>query len=141
MDEFTSYNILICEDDDDDYLITELAFKKAEIENIFRVKDGEELLIYLKDPDQKRMPALIIMDLNMPRKDGRQALKEIRENRELCHIPVIVFTVSSSPDDILNLYKSGANSYVIKPNGFYQLVEIAKIIKTYWLQVVALPYF
>ena len=85
------------------------------------------------------MPALILLDLNMPRKDGREALKEIKSNPELRRIPIVVLTTSKAEEDILRTYDLGVNSYVTKPVTFESLVETIKVLGKYWFEIVELP--
>lgn len=138
--------ILMADDDDDDCLLTHAAFKRAQITNELRfVHNGEELLDYLlrrgafSDPTSSPRPALILLDLNMPRKDGREALRDIKANPVLRRIPVVVLTTSSATEDVNNTYDLGANSFVTKPVTFDGLVETVRLIGRYWSEVVALP--
>ena len=138
--------VLVAEDDADDRLLIQKAFTKSwNGGRIVYVEDGEELLKYLKrqTPYDNEMvyphPQIVLLDLNMPKKDGRQALKEIKADKDLCKIPVIVFTTSRQPDDIEHMYKLGSNSYITKPSSFEGLLTVAKEIETYWFQTVELP--
>jgi CheY-like chemotaxis protein len=138
--------ILLAEDDDDDYLLTREAFEEARLINsVYRVKDGEELLEYLRrqgnysDPATAPRPSIILLDLNMPRKDGREALEEIKKDPGLQTIPVVILTVSQMEEDIIQTYTHGASSYIRKPVKFNQLVEVIKTFKRYWLEIVELP--
>lgn len=138
--------ILMADDDADDRLLTERALAKSRVANELRcVEDGEELLDYLHQrgkfstPGVAPRPGLILLDLNMPRKDGREALKEIKENPEFRCIPVVVLTTSKAEEDIYRSYNLGANSYVTKPVTFERLVELMDIIGTYWVEFVELP--
>lgn len=144
--EKRSVVILIAEDDDDDFLLTKEAFAEAHLLNsVHRVRDGEELLAYLRKegkfstPDSSPQPNIILLDLNMPRKDGREALEEIKHDPRLHKIPVIVLTVSQMEEDIIKTYSIGANSYLRKPVKFNQLVDMIKIFRRYWLEIVELP--
>src|SRR5207253_3875954 len=109
------------------------------------VENGEELLEYLlHDPKTTssgptRRPALIILDLNMPRKDGREALREIKSHSDLRSIPVVVLTTSKAEEDILSTYDLGVNSFITKPVTFEGLVDVLKVIGRYWFGVVELP--
>jgi CheY-like chemotaxis protein len=138
--------ILLAEDDPDDRQLTEDALAECRLANdIHFVEDGEQLLDYLlrrgqyaamaKDP----LPGLILLDLNMPRKDGREALKEIKANPDLRRIPIIVLTTSKAEEDILRTYDLGVNSYITKPVTFASLVEIIKVLGRYWFEIVELP--
>lgn len=139
-------DLLIAEDDDDDYYLTVTAFEKAALNSdIHWVKDGRELLDYLlrlgayANRVDKRHSQLILLDLNMPRMDGREALKEIKSNSALRSIPVIVMTTSKSDEDILKSYDLGVSSYIRKPVNFSEFIEVAKTFKRYWLELVELP--
>ena len=144
--EKRSVTILIAEDDDDDFILTKEAFDEAHLLNsVHRVQDGEELLAFLRkegkfsDPDSSPQPSIILLDLNMPRKDGREALIEIKQDPRLQKIPVIVLTVSQMEEDIIRTYSFGANSYLRKPVKFNQLVDMIKVFQRYWLEIVELP--
>ena len=138
--------ILIAEDDDDDRMMIEDAFRECGLRNPLRfVVDGEELMDYLY---QRRQfvdgvgfprPGLILLDLNMPRKDGREALLEIKTDRALCQTPVVVLTTSRSPDDVSRCYQNGANSFISKPGGYVALLELVHTLSQYWLQTARLP--
>jgi CheY-like chemotaxis protein len=138
--------ILMADDDPDDCLLVRKAFKTSKLCNDLRfVNDGEDLMDYLyrrgkyKEPDQAPRPGLILLDLNMPRKDGREALKEIRADATLREIPVIVLTTSKDEEDILRSYNLGANSYITKPVSFEGLVDVIKSLGKYWFEIVELP--
>jgi CheY-like chemotaxis protein len=140
-----SVPILLAEDDPDDQLLLRRAFAAAGLTPDLRfVNDGEELLDYLNQraghsEASSPRPGLILLDLNMPRKNGREALREIRADPKIKHIPVIVLTTSKREEDILQSYAMGASSYIVKPVVFSDLVEVIKTFETYWLQVVELP--
>jgi CheY-like chemotaxis protein len=135
--------ILLVDDDEDDRLNTEHAFGKHRLANELRFAvDGEDLMNYLRRRGEYAnapRPGLILLDLNMPRKDGREALKEIKEDPELRNIPVVVLTTSGEEEDILRTYDLGANSFIRKPVEFDALVKIVDTIGRYWFQVVELP--
>jgi len=138
--------ILMADDDEDDCLLVKRAFKTSKICNDLRfVSDGEELMDYLyrrdkyEGTDQAPRPGLILLDLNMPRKDGREALKEIKEDASLREIPVVVLTTSNEERDVLESYDLGANSYIAKPVTFEGLVEVVKSLGKYWFEIVELP--
>ena len=142
----TSKKILVAEDDEDHYLLIREAFETSDpFIKLHRVKDGEELMDYLLmresslNPPQASQPDVILLDLNMPRKDGREALKEIKSHPNLRTIPVVVLTTSKFYEDVLQSYQSGANSYLIKPLSFHQWVALAKIFNEYWFETVQLP--
>jgi len=137
--------IVIAEDDDDSYFLIEEAFRESRLINhIHRVVDGEELLDFLlsrgkyQSNSEATKPGLILLDLNMPRKDGREVLKEIKEIPELKKIPVIVMTASKAEEDVAKSYDLGASSYIRKPVSFVELVEVMNIFKRYWLEIVEL---
>jgi CheY-like chemotaxis protein len=138
-------NILIADDDDDDLFLSIEALKQSRLKNnVYCVHDGEELMDFLNhngkySKENSPIPDLILLDLNMPKKNGKEALKEIRNNEDLKHIPVVVLTTSQAEQDIINTYKLGANSYITKPVNFDGLVDIMKTLKTYWVQFVKLP--
>jgi CheY-like chemotaxis protein len=138
--------ILMAEDDPEDIMLVRDAMAEARLANDLRcVSDGEELMDYLRrrgkyaDPQTSPRPGVILMDLNMPKKDGREALKEIKADPSLRTIPVIVLTTSHAEEDIIRSYGTGANSYIAKPVTFEKLVETVKCIGQYWLEIVALP--
>lgn len=138
--------ILMAEDDPDDRLLVREAFEESRLLNELRfVEDGEELLNYLRrqksyeDPESSPKPGLILLDLNMPRKDGREALREIKADPELRRIPVVVMTTSRAEEDIFRSYDMGASSYISKPVTFDRLVELMKSLGNYWIEFVELP--
>ena len=138
--------ILMADDDSDDRLLTKRALEASRVVNDLRfVEDGEELMDYLlqrggyADPDAAPRPGLILLDLNMPRKDGREALAEIKKNPALHRIPVVVMTTSKAEEDVLRSYDLGANSYITKPVTFERLVDLMKTLGTYWIEFVKLP--
>jgi CheY-like chemotaxis protein len=138
--------ILMAEDDLDDRLLVKEAFQESHLMNspIF-VGDGAELLEYLRrqgkhqDPEESPAPDLILLDLNMPRKDGREALEEIKADPDLRRIPVVVLTTSKAEEDILRSYDIGASGFITKPVTFEGLVAVVKGLAEYWLQIVKLP--
>lgn len=141
-------NILIAEDDPDDRVMTLEAFQDSLLLNeIYFVNDGEELMNYLnrlgpyEDKNTYPEPGLILLDLNMPKKDGREALKEIKSDPRLRRIPVIILTTSKSEEDIVRSYDLGVNCFITKPVTFIDLVEVTKTIGKYWLEIVELPPF
>ncbi len=142
----TNIPILMAEDDDGDRLLTKKALEKSQVSNPFiTVKDGEELMDYLyrrgayaKLAASSR-PCIILLDLNMPRMDGREALQIIKSDEKLKRIPVVILTTSKAEEDILRSYGMGANSYITKPDSFDGLVKIIESLKDYWLQVVEFP--
>jgi CheY-like chemotaxis protein len=136
--------ILLADDDADDRLLVQEALSEAGVPSDLRfAEDGEDLLAYLKScrrsesPDP--CPELILLDLNMPLKDGREALRDIRADLSLRQIPVIVFTTSKADTDIRQMYELGANSFITKPAGFADLVALMKRIADYWFQTAHIP--
>jgi len=138
--------ILLAEDDEDDYLLTSNAFKECQLLNTLNwVKDGEELMDYLlrkgkyDNPSTSPRPVIILLDLNMPKKDGRECLKEIKANPILRQIPVLVLTTSQADEDILKTYDLGASSFIRKPVDFEKFTNVITSLKKYWLEIVELP--
>ena len=138
--------ILLADDDEEDRMLTADALAESRVVNDLRfVEDGEELLDYLyrrgkfSGPHAAPAPGLILLDLNMPKKDGREALREIKADPELRRIPVIVLTTSKAEEDIYRTYDLGANSFISKPVQFASLVDVMKQIKRYWIEIVELP--
>jgi CheY-like chemotaxis protein len=138
--------ILLAEDDDDDLQMTVDALQENRLGNDLRVtRDGEELMDYLlrrgryAEPNDAPTPGLILLDLNMPKKDGREALAEIKSNSALRKIPVIVLTTSKAEEDIFRSYDLGVNSFITKPVTFAGLTEAIKVLSQYWFEIVELP--
>lgn len=137
--------LLMADDDEDDCLLTRDALSENLLVNDLRfVHDGEELLEYLRHQGKyvsrdNPMPDIILLDLNMPRKDGREALKEIKSDPVLSTIPVVVLTTSKAEEDILRSYKLGANAFITKPVTFDGLVEVMRSLGQFWLEIVKLP--
>ncbi len=145
-DGHKAITLLMADDDEDDRMMARSALESSRLANDLRfVVDGEELMDYLlrrgdyADPASSPRPGLILLDLNMPRKDGREALREMKADPELRRIPVIVLTTSKAEQDVLSTYDLGANSYIVKPVTFAQLVSTMKTIGEYWFEIVALP--
>ncbi len=138
--------ILMAEDDADDRLMTKEAFEESRLNNDLRfVCDGVELMDYLhrrgqySDPETSPRPGLILLDLNMPKKDGREALRDIKSDPNLKNIRVVVLTTSKAEEDIFRTYDLGAASYITKPVTFAALADIVKTMGKYWLEIVELP--
>jgi two-component system, response regulator len=135
--------LLMAEDDPEDQLLVRKAFERSRLTNALSiVNDGEELLEYLERHGKygdARRPDLILLDLNMPKMDGREALKAIKANPALRSIPVIVLTTSSADEDILRSYNLGVNSYIEKPVTFDKLVDVVNALGRYWVEIVKLP--
>lgn len=144
--EIQPITILMADDDPDDRLLTEQALQESRLANpVFFVEDGEELMDYLyrrgkfSEPHAAPRPGLILLDLNMPRKDGREALAEIKSDPSLRSIPVVVLTTSKADEDVLRSYNLGASSYITKPVTFDALVEVVGALGRYWFELVELP--
>lgn len=138
--------ILMADDDEEDRMLASDALRESRVVNDLRfVEDGEQLFDYLRrtgkyaDPDSAPYPGLILLDLNMPRKDGREALRELKGDPVLKRIPVVVMTTSKLEEDILRTYDMGANSFITKPVQFQSLVDIMREIGRYWIEIVELP--
>ena len=139
-------SILVADDDADDRMMIGEAFDEARLNNrVDYVEDGIELIEFLKrqgkyaDLAGEPLPGIVLLDLNMPRLDGRGALEEIRKDPVLRKIPVVVLTTSQSEEDILRTYDLGVNSYITKPVTFEGLVDVVSVLNRYWIQIVALP--
>jgi CheY-like chemotaxis protein len=138
--------VLMAEDDEDDRMMAEKAFRENRIANpLVTVANGADLLDYLRqkgkfaDNSKSPKPCLILLDLNMPKMDGREALKVIKADEKLMRIPVVIITTSKAEEDILKSYNTGANSYITKPITFEGLLKVIKTLKDYWLEIVELP--
>jgi len=144
--QFDSITILIADDDEDDCFLVKEAFDESHMSNnLHVVNDGEELMDYLlnrgefSNKTKHPKPDLVLLDLNMPRKDGKEALAEIKKDPELRKIPVVVLTTSGAEEDIIKTYDLGVNSFITKPVAFEGFVEVIKTLEKYWFQVVKLP--
>jgi CheY-like chemotaxis protein len=138
--------ILMADDDADDRMMVKEALDECRLANDVRfVVDGVELLAYLRrqgpyaEPAASPRPGLILLDLNMPKMDGREALREIKADPSLRQIPIVVMTTSRAEEDIYRTYDLGVSSYVAKPMTFDSLVDVMKGLGTYWFEIVALP--
>ena len=138
--------IVLADDDPDDRKLTEEAFAENRLVNqLHCVEDGEELMDYLhrrgkyESLREAPMPGLILLDLNMPRMDGREALKEIKADPDLRRIPIVVLTTSKAEEDIVRTYDLGVNSYVTKPVTFRGWVDLLTTLSNYWFKLVELP--
>jgi CheY-like chemotaxis protein len=135
--------ILLVEDNEGDVGLVEEVFEDARIRNIIHVaEDGEEAMQFLnkeKKFDNAPTPDLILLDLNLPGKDGREVLEEIKTDKTLKSIPVVVLTTSKAEEDIIKSYDLHANSYITKPVDFDQFIKVVKSIEDFWLEVVKLP--
>ena len=138
--------LLLADDDPDDRLLVRDALEETRwTPDLRSVEDGVELMDYLRrrgryaDPSEAPPPNLILLDLKMPRKDGHQALKEIKEDPDLRRIPVVILTTSRQEQDISRSYGLGVNSFITKPASFGALVETMRVLERYWFDVVTLP--
>jgi CheY-like chemotaxis protein len=139
--------ILICDDDEDDRMLTQQALEGAHISNALRfVEDGEQLLDYLYqrgefagETGKAPRPGLILLDLNMPRMGGREVLRVIKGDKTLHDIPVVVLSTSRLDEDVTRSYQLGVNSFITKPVTFSGLVEAMNVLGRYWLEIVELP--
>lgn len=144
--EKRSIVILIADDDPDDRMLAKEAWEESRLANdVHFVTDGEELMDYLYRRGEyaslgaSSRPGVILLDLNMPRKDGREALKEIKADPNLRQIPIVVLTTSKAEEDIYRSYDLGVNSFITKPVTFESLVEVMKTLGKYWFEIVELP--
>jgi len=141
-----SLTVLVADDDEDDRRFIARAWGKSRVANDLRfVNDGEELTEYLthsgrySDPATAPRPAVILLDLDMPKKDGRESLREIKADPGLRQIPIIILTTSQADEDICRSYDLGANSYIAKPVTFGALVDVLQVLGNYWIDIVNLP--
>ena len=146
LDHAKPITILLADDDADDRMLAQEALAESRLVNDLRVvEDGEQLMDYLHrrgeyaDPETSPRPGLILLDLNMPRKDGREALAEIKSVPLLRQIPIVVLTTSKAEEDIYRTYDLGVNSFVTKPVTFEGLVSVMKVLGRYWFEIVELP--
>ncbi len=137
--------ILIAEDDPDDRYLAKEALSESRLANeLFFVEDGEDLLEFLRHEgayaeSKPPRPGIILLDLNMPRKDGREALHEIKADPHLRRIPIVVLTTSKAEEDILRSYDLGVSSFIVKPVTFEGLVNLMQTLGRYWFEIVELP--
>jgi len=142
----SSITILMADDDADDRRLAAEALEESRLLNELKfVENGEELLAYLRhegkysDPETSPRPGIILLDLKMPRMDGRSALKEIKNDPKLRQIPVVILTTSNADQDIYSSYDLGVNSYIVKPVTFESLVDVLQTLQKFWFQIVELP--
>jgi CheY-like chemotaxis protein len=138
--------ILIADDDPDDRMLVRDALAESKCIHVVRfVEDGQELLDYVRrrgkysDPELSPTPGLVLVDLNMPRMDGRTAIAAMKSDPALRHIPITVLTTSSAEEDIARSYQLGVNSYITKPVSFESLVRVMKSVSQYWFEIVERP--
>lgn len=144
--ELKPIEILIADDDAEDRMLIRDALNESRLKNGLQfVEDGEQLLDYLynrgkfSDKEKYPRPGIILLDLNMPKKDGREALKEIKQEPRLRTIPIVVLTTSKAEEDILKTYNLGVSSFITKPVTFDGLVEVMRTLNKYWFEIVELP--
>ena len=141
------FTILMADDDADDCLLAQEALRESGQPHELRiVRDGQQLLDYLRQQGEYQAespmprPDLILLDLKMPRKDGREALAELKADRRLRSIPIVVLTTSTARDDIGYCYRMGVNSYITKPATFRGLVDLLATVCKYWFELAELPF-
>ena len=135
--------ILLVEDNEGDIVLTLEALKEAKVNNVIQVvKDGEEALQYLRKQERfsnMETPDLILLDINLPKLNGKEVLAEIKKDEDLMIIPVVMLTTSDSEKDILESYQYHANCYVTKPADFEKFMQVVHMIKDFWIDIVQLP--
>ncbi|HAC14884.1 MAG TPA: response regulator [Bacteroidetes bacterium] len=138
-----SIHILLVEDNEGDIVLITDAFEEAKIiNNISVVRDGQQALDFLNKKgsySDVKEPNLVILDVNLPKKNGHEVLKEIKSSKKLCHIPVIMLTTSSSPSDITTSYKNHVNCYITKPVDVDDFIKVVLSIESFWISIVQLP--
>ena len=138
--------LLLADDDPDDRLLVEDALEEVRwTADLHAVEDGQDLMDYLRrrgdyaDAEAWPIPNLILLDIKMPRKNGHEALREIREDPRLRHIPVVILTTSRAEEDVARSYALGVNSFITKPSSFASLVDVMNNLRRYWFEVVTPP--
>jgi two-component system, chemotaxis family, response regulator Rcp1 len=141
--QYRPVELLLVEDSAPDVRLTKEALREAKVQNrLWVVEDGVEALEFLRKQGrftEVPLPDIILLDLNLPRKDGRQVLREIKADETLKHIPVVVLTTSKNEADVLQSYQLHANCYITKPVDFTRFMEVVKSIENFWLSIVTLP--
>ncbi len=144
INESMSIDVLLVEDSPSDAKLTAKTFQKAKVlNNLHIVEDGVEAMDFLRQTGAYKeapRPDLILLDLNLPKKDGRKVLAEIKDDPKLCNIPVVVLTTSEAEEDILKSYALRANCYITKPVTLKQFIKVVESIEEFWLTVVKLPH-
>lgn len=145
MDDQDQCIIIVAEDDEGDRFLIEKSMRDCGIDrDVQFVADGQALVERLAeasgDDREFALPCLILMDLNMPRMDGREVLRALKRNARLKEIPIVVLTNSSNPDDVSACYRDGASSFFTKPMGYRELVGLMSLLKAYWFQTAELPH-
>lgn len=139
----STIDILLAEDNPGDVRLTQEAFKEGRLQNnLYVVKDGMEALAFLRKEGQYQTvptPDLMLLDLNMPRMDGREVLREVKSNPRLKHIPIIILTSSDAEADVLKSYELYANCYITKPVDLDKFLQVVRKIEDFWLSIVHLP--
>jgi CheY-like chemotaxis protein len=142
-EQITPIEILLVEDNPGDVRLTQEALKESKMHNILNVvNDGVEAIEFLRRQGKftnVNRPDLILLDLNLPRKDGREVLDEIKSDNDLKRIPVVVLTTSKAEEDIIRMYTRQANCYITKPIDFDQFILVIKAVEEFWLTIVKLP--
>ena len=135
--------ILIVEDNEDDVELMRISFAKSKLKvDLHHAGDGEECMAFLRKEGKfagAPTPDLILLDLNMPRMDGREVLTEMSRDQHFCHVPVVILTTSAADSEILSMYKLRCSSYIIKPVDFEKFQRVVQAITDYWFEVVVLP--
>lgn len=135
--------ILLVEDNDNDVELTRLGFAQCKLSvHLHRVRNGEECMAFLRKEGEyagRPTPDLLLLDINMPRLDGREALAAIAGDGRLCHLPIVVLTTSTAEQDLLAAYQLRCSSYIVKPVDYQQFVRVIQSLYNYWFTVVALP--
>lgn len=135
--------ILLVEDNDNDVELTRQAFKRSKLMvNLHHAQDGLECMAFLRKQGKYAdapAPDLILLDLNMPRMDGREVLTELVADRQLAHLPVVILTTSAEEEEILTMYRHRCSSYIIKPVDFDKFLKVVQLVSDYWFTVVVLP--
>jgi chemotaxis family two-component system response regulator Rcp1 len=130
--------VLLVEDNEADVVLMQEALREAAVSAELEVaRDGEQALVALRG--QRPLPDLVLLDLNLPRKDGREVLEEAKADPELCGVPILVLTTSQSPADVAFAYRNHANAYLRKPNGLEALMSVTTAIRDFWVGAVTLP--
>lgn len=141
--KITPINILLVEDNEGDILLTIEALEEGKIAKSVKViRDGASVIIYLKEVAEKspsKLPDLILLDINLPKKNGHEVSKELKSNELIQHIPIIILTTSSSERDIAKSYQEHANCYLIKPMEVNDFLKVVEKIEDFWLSMVLLP--
>ena len=131
--------ILVAEDDADDRFLIQTAFEeKGYTDKLDFVENGVELISYLADNAKNNIPRIILLDLNMPKKDGRQVLRELKQHELFKRIPIVVFTTTKNENEISRCYDLGANTYIVKPTTFDELLFLVEQIHSYWQNAAAI---